>query len=423
MTEKPTYEELEKKIQGLEQVVSDFQKSGKTLQESKDRFRLLYERAPLAYQSLDEDGNFIEVNSFWLNTLGYSRKEVLGRSFGDFLHPDWTDHFKENFSRFKTIGEVLGVEFEMVKKDGSLMLVSLHGKIGKDQHENFQQTYCIFQDITERKKMENSLQLYSHNLGERVKELNCLHEISKLIELTDISFEKIFQGIVCLIPPAFLYPDNTCSRIVINEREYKTENFKKTKWSLNHDIFVHGECVGVLEVYCLEEKTGMDKHPFLKEETDLINNISNRLGRIIEHKMTQENLRKSENRYQVIMDSMIEPIYICSQKFVIEYMNATMAKRIDRDAIGEKCFKAIHGFDKKCSWCNYEAIKKGDAYQLSIVSPKDNHSFDISATPIINNDGSVSILNVFRDVTKIKKMELQLQQAQKMESIGTLAGV
>jgi PAS domain S-box-containing protein len=158
MTEKPTYEELEKKIQELERVESDLKKSEKALQESKERFQLLYERAPLAYQSLDENGNFIEVNPSWLEVLGYSREEVIGKSFGDFLHPDWKDHFKENFPRFKAIGEILGVEFEMVKKNGSLILVSFDGKIGKDQQGHFQQTHCIFQDITKRKEIEVGLE-------------------------------------------------------------------------------------------------------------------------------------------------------------------------------------------------------------------------------------------------------------------------
>jgi len=117
----------------------------------------LYERAPLAYQSLDCNGCFIEVNQAWLETLGYTRAEVIGKDFGDFLHPDWQDHFKETFPRFKAIGEILGIEFEMIKKDGSPILVSFHGKIGKNQEGHFQQTHCIFQDMTRRKQEEEAL--------------------------------------------------------------------------------------------------------------------------------------------------------------------------------------------------------------------------------------------------------------------------
>ncbi|MDA8134692.1 MAG: PAS domain S-box protein [Desulfobacteraceae bacterium] len=124
------------------------------LKESEARFRRLYEKAPLGYQSLDENGRFIQVNQTWLDTLGYAREDVIGKSFADFLHPDWQDHFKENFPRFKAIGEILGVEFEMMKKDGALIPVSFNGKIARDQNGNFQQTHCILHDITDRKKAE-----------------------------------------------------------------------------------------------------------------------------------------------------------------------------------------------------------------------------------------------------------------------------
>ena len=52
------------------------------LQESEVRFRLLYEDAPLPYQSLGEDARLLDVNKSWLDALGYSRKEVIGHPFG-----------------------------------------------------------------------------------------------------------------------------------------------------------------------------------------------------------------------------------------------------------------------------------------------------------------------------------------------------
>jgi len=162
MTAKPTYEELEKRVQELEKLESEHEHFRKALQESENLFKLLYEKAPLGYQSLDENGHFLIVNQTWLDTLGYTREEVIGKSFADFLHPDWQDHFKENFPRFKSIGEVLGVEFEMVKKNGDLILVSFSGKIGRDNKGNFQQTHCIFHDITERRKYEDLLERYKN---------------------------------------------------------------------------------------------------------------------------------------------------------------------------------------------------------------------------------------------------------------------
>ncbi|MBT3255787.1 MAG: PAS domain S-box protein [Deltaproteobacteria bacterium] len=154
MAKKPTYEELE---QELDEEVVKRKQAEKALRESEEKFKLLYEKAPIGYQSLDEHGHFLEVNQAWLDTLGYTREEVIGKSFGDLLHPDWVDHFKQNFPRFKAIGEIPDVEFEMVKKDRSLIMVNINGKIGRDEKGNFKQTHCILHDITSQKKSEEAL--------------------------------------------------------------------------------------------------------------------------------------------------------------------------------------------------------------------------------------------------------------------------
>ncbi len=157
MDRKPTYEEMEKRVQELEREVLKRKRVEETLRESEELFRLLYERAPLGYQSLDRNGNFIEINKAWLDTLGYTREEVIGKNFGDYLHPDWVDHFKNNFPQFKALGEVLGVEFEMVKKDGSRIFVAFNGKIGLDEKGEFKQTHCILHNVTDRKHAERAL--------------------------------------------------------------------------------------------------------------------------------------------------------------------------------------------------------------------------------------------------------------------------
>ena len=115
------------------------------------------ENTPLSYQSLDENGYFLSVNKTWLDTLGYSRDEVIGKWFGDFLASGYQDHFKINFPKFKAEGEIHGVQFEMVRKDGSIISVAFEGQIVRDQWGGFKQTHCIFLDITERKRAEESL--------------------------------------------------------------------------------------------------------------------------------------------------------------------------------------------------------------------------------------------------------------------------
>lgn len=125
--------------------------------ESGERFRLMFTNAPIPYQSLDEQGNFLDVNQTFLDVLGYSREDVIGKNFADILHPDWQDHFKENFPKFKAVGEILGVEFELVKKDGSIIFISLNGKIQRDARDRFLRTHCVFQDMSEQRRIEAAL--------------------------------------------------------------------------------------------------------------------------------------------------------------------------------------------------------------------------------------------------------------------------
>ena len=128
------------------------------LKESDERFQLLFNQAPLGYQSLDIDGNFLEVNQQWLEMLGYKREEVIGKWFGDFLTPMYQDGFRQRFPVFKAQGHIHS-EFEMLHKNGSILFIAFEGRIGKDLKGNFKQTHCILQDITERKKAENALQI------------------------------------------------------------------------------------------------------------------------------------------------------------------------------------------------------------------------------------------------------------------------
>jgi len=144
-------------ILGFTQDVTEQSRTEKQLRESEQRFRLLYERSPLAYQSLDEEGRFLEVNDAWLEMLGYNRKEVIGRWFGGLLTPEYVERFNENFPRFKAMGDVSGVQFEMIRKDGRRVTIEADGRIGYDDDGNFQQTHCILRDVTERKQAKEAL--------------------------------------------------------------------------------------------------------------------------------------------------------------------------------------------------------------------------------------------------------------------------
>jgi len=141
---------------------TEHMRAEQALRESEEKFRALYDNSPLPYQSLDENGCFLDVNPAWLEKLGYQREEVIGKRYVDFVHPDWKTHFEETFPELKERGYQCSVEFELRHKEGHYLDVSGHSRVGYQSDGSFAQTYSVFQDITERKRAEKELeQAYS----------------------------------------------------------------------------------------------------------------------------------------------------------------------------------------------------------------------------------------------------------------------
>ena len=140
---------------------------------------------------------------------------------------------------------------------------------------------------------ESELRVLTHKLSERIKELNCLYGISKLVEDRNTSVDEILQGVVDLMPPSWQYPEVTCACIKLRDNQFITANFRETGWKQAETITVNGEQFGTLEVHYLEEKPESDEGPFLKEERNLIHIIAVRLGHIIEHRLAEASLQES----------------------------------------------------------------------------------------------------------------------------------
>ncbi|GAI56476.1 unnamed protein product, partial [marine sediment metagenome] len=132
--------------------------------------------------------------------------------------------------------------------------------------------------LAERKKMEKTLEKERHDLGERVKELDCLYGISRLVEKENISLEEIIEGAVNLIPSSWQYPEITAARIVLDDQSFQSKNFRESAYKQTQEIVINGKKAGVVEVVYLEERPESDEGPFLKEERNLINAIAERLA-------------------------------------------------------------------------------------------------------------------------------------------------
>ena len=154
------------------------------------------------------------------------------------------------------------------------------------------------------KQSEHMLKQLTYDLGERVKELNCLYSISSMVEKQGVSLDEILQGTVDIIPDAWQYPDVTCGRIILENRVFKTRAFTETPWKQSQNIVVNGTAIGSIEVFYVEEKPEKDEGPFLKEERSLINVIAERIGEISERKAAEKALQESEAHNRALLNAI-----------------------------------------------------------------------------------------------------------------------
>ena len=135
-------------------------------------------------------------------------------------------------------------------------------------------------------------------LRERVKELTCLYGIAKTVERPGLPLKEILQGIVELVPPAWLYPEIASARITLDGNSYSTPRFQESGQKQLADIVVRGKQRGTVEVVYLEKKPELDEGPFLREERSLIDTISREVALIVERKQTEQDKARLQEQLQ-----------------------------------------------------------------------------------------------------------------------------
>lgn len=127
-------------------------------------------------------------------------------------------------------------------------------------------------------------------LQERVKELNCLYRLTRLIEENENSIDALLQNAIELLPASWQYPDLACARISFKGKSYQSENFKETQYRQQAALLVFGEPEGLVEVSYLKKLPTLDEGPFLKEERLLIDAVSGHIAKAIQRITTQRQL-------------------------------------------------------------------------------------------------------------------------------------
>jgi PAS domain S-box-containing protein len=143
----------------------------KRFRQSESMLKMISDNVPDVIYSLDPMGNFLSLNPAGEQILGYRRKEVLGRSVLDLIHPDDKESVRKNLKESVRIkdAKIRTFDIRMISRSGEIKDFEIKRRL-IFENGNIIRNDGIARDVTERKKLERQLREYSHNLELKIKE-------------------------------------------------------------------------------------------------------------------------------------------------------------------------------------------------------------------------------------------------------------
>jgi PAS domain S-box-containing protein len=400
------------------------------LLESEARYRAISEIiSDYAYALRVEPDGSLErewVTGAFVGITGYTPEEIDAYGgWPSLIHPD-DMRIVQRRAQALLSGQPHVSEFRILTKDGEVRWLRDHARPVWDEGQNrIVRLYGAAQDITEQVQAREALQR-AHDeleqrveeraaeLSERVKELNCLYGISRLIERPGIALEEILQGTAELLPAAWQYPEIIGARICLEGQEFLTENSCETDWMQVCDILVRGKRAGSVEVCYLEGRPEIAEGPFLGEERALLNAIAERLGRVVERMQAEQALRRSEGLLRTIAANYPAYLSIVEKGEKDLVVGFTSGKQFEREGLNPDDFVGLtveEVFGEQASVVREHYLKafggEGVSFQLSI----NNQYQSYRVVPLYDDFGRVQrILAVVEDVTARKLAEDALRQ-------------
>jgi len=268
---------------------------------------------------------------------------------------------------------------------------------------------------------DRRLNRQDRDLGQRVKELDCLYRISSLLEEGDVSVEEMIRETLKLIPSAYQYPKITCVRVLLNGIPYCADNFRETYWKQSATIFVADELGGAIEVCYLEEMPAAAEGPFLLEERRLLNSIAERLGKIVAHKRAEARVASLTREMEFVLRATGTWLDVIDEDFNVHYVDPARRDRYG-DPTRKKCYEYLHDRSAVCDVCGAgEALlRNGPIVRERTICEGGDRVFQVTSIPFQGEDGKRLVAQVHADVTQRKRNE-ELEQSKQVAELANLA--
>jgi len=400
--------------------ITDRKQSEAALRDSEEKFRVLAEQSPNMI-FINKKGRVVYANKACEEITGYSMGEFYSPDFNfmTLIAPESKELVARHFKRYLAGEDIEPCEYRIISKDGKRSDVINSPKL--INYEGEKAILGIVTDITKQKQMEKALREsetrhreLADSLPQVVFEMDEEGKITfanrnafDLFGYTVEEFEKGFTALGMLIP---------------EDRDRAKGNIRKA---------LEGESGGGIE-YTAQRKDGR-RFPVVIYSTPVRreNRAVGLRGIMIDRtdrKRTEEALQVSESKFRNLFDFSPQPIAVTeveTGKLVdVNYKFCTLFGFKREELLGrtvtELGFYSLN--DRNRFLGGIRSAPEVLGLEMDFTA-KDGSTFNAQMfARLIEISGENHILTIFHDITERKRLETQLQQAQKMEAIGTLAG-
>jgi len=428
MSKKPTYEELEQRIQALEKAESEFKQAEAALRESEARYRLHFENVSDIIYTVDPEFKLLDISPSVERVLGYKPKELIGRPFQD-LNVLASEYMEQAFSDSTRVlkGEVItSTVYQFIARDGT----KKWGEVSGSPLIRDNQVVAIIsvaRDITERKRAESALKDEATwrriLIGESRDGIVVLDQNGKVreanrryAEMIGYSMEEVIQLHVWDWETQWTREQLLEMIKTVDEAgdHFETRHRRKDGTFYDVEISTNGSVVGGQKlVLCVCRD-------------------------VTERKRVEKALRNTRDYLDKLFNYANAPIIVWDTAGKITRFNHAFERMTGLSAdevIGQEPSILFPESSRDESLGKIQNILR-DEYWESVEIPILRKDGDVrtalwNSANIYDEDGVMVIATIAQgqDITERKmaekekeKLEAELRQAQKMEAIGTLAG-
>ena len=294
--------------------------------------------------------------------------------------------------------------------------------------------YAVEQKKTERERTE-----LEHFRKREIRRTNGLLETLRTLSKNDLSTDNALQMVADTIRDAFQCPQETSVRIRLADLAAETTDFSQSQHSLTSRITVSGTPVGALEAHMSEGSFPPGQEPFRPQEKDLLDAAATALGLYAQSMGAVDAMREADIQYELAMESSRIGPWECNLQTNQMSFSPEWKRQIgyDDDEIkggAEEWESRIHPQDRARVLGQWESYLKGETSEYRTefrMRHKDESDIWVYArgSMIRGRDGKpLRMVGCHVDVSEIHRLreekealEVQLNQIQRLETIGRLA--